>query len=240
MTNVLIILTLPETVRNRYYDHLRQTFPDLAVTMVDHPAKADPHIATADVLVTFGVQIADHADALFAKAGRLKWIQALGTGIDSLIDQPALCPDVLITNLHGIHGPAMSEAALLAMLSLSRDWPRALRNQDRQRWERWPGRLLNGKTVGILGIGAIAADLAPKCRALGMRVVGITSAKRELPALDPPYCPDHLTQPCPDLDHFVILAPYSPETRGIVGRAVLAAMKPHADLSNLAGGGAVA
>src|SRR5258708_30940827 len=138
MTNVLIILTLPEPVRNRYYDHLRQTFPDLAVTMVDHPAKADPHIATADVLVTFGVQIADHADALFAKAGRLKWIQALGTGIDSLIDQPALCPDWLITNLHGIHCPAMSQAPLLPILSLRPDWPPALRNQSRRRGERRP------------------------------------------------------------------------------------------------------
>jgi D-2-hydroxyacid dehydrogenase (NADP+) len=239
MTNVLIILTLPEAVRNRYRDHLQTTFPDLTVTLVDHPGKAGAHIGSADVLLTFGAQIGDHAEALFSQAKRLKWIQALGTGVDNLADQPALRPDVLITNLHGIHGPAMSEAALLAMLSLSRDWPRALRNQDQQRWERWPGRLLTGKTVGIFGIGAIAADLAPKCRALGMKLVGITSAKRDVPGFDRMFGRGELVDAVRELDYFVILTPYSPETRGIVGRAVFAAMKPKAYLINLARGGVV-
>ena len=174
MTNLLIILNLPEPVRNRYYDQLRTTFPQVNVTLVDHVTKADPHIGTADILLTFGAQIGEHADALMCKARRLKWIQALGTGVDNLADQPALGPDVLITNLHGIHGPAMSEAAILAMMALGRDLPRVVRNQDAHRWERWPGRLLNGKTVGIFGVGAIALDLAPKCKVLGMKVVGIS------------------------------------------------------------------
>lgn len=239
MTSVLIILTLPEPVRVRYYDHLRKTFPELTVTLVDHPGKADRHIASADVLLTFGAQIAEHADALFRKATRLKWIQALGTGVDNLADQPALRPDVVITNLHGIHGPAMSEAALLAMLALGRDLPRSVRNQDAHRWERWPGRLVNGKTVGIFGVGAIAADLAPKCKALGMRVVGISSARRKVENFDHVYGRDELTQAVREIDFFVILTPYSAETRGIVGADVLAAMKPKSYLINLARGGVV-
>ena len=239
MTSVLIILTLPEPVRVRYYDHLRKTFPELTVTLVDHPAKAGEHIASANVLLTFGAQIADYADTLFRKAVSLKWIQALGTGVDNLADQPALGPDVIITNLHGIHGPAMSEAALLAMLALGRDLPRSVHNQDARRWERWPGRLLNGKTVGIFGVGAIAADLAPKCKALGMRVVGISSAKRAVADFDAVYGRDELTTAVREIDFFVILTPYSAETRSIVGAEVFAAMKPKSYLINLARGGVV-
>ncbi len=239
MTSVLIILTLPEQVRKRYYDHLRITCPELTVTLVDHPGKADPFIASADVLLTFGAQIADYADGLFRKAAKLKWIQALGTGVDNLADQPALSPEVVITNLHGIHGPAMSEAALLAMLALGRDLPRSVRNQDRHQWERWPGRLVNGRTVGIFGVGAIAADLAPKCKALGMRVVGITSNKRKVPNFDEVYGRNELVEAVRGIDFFVILTPYSAETRGIVGAEVLAAMKPRSYLINLARGGVV-
>ncbi len=239
MTNVLIILSLPEPVRNRYYDHIRRTFPQLGVTMVDHVTKADPHIGQADVLLTFGAQIGEHADALFRKAGRLKWIQALGTGVDNLADQPALKRDVWLTNVHGIHGAAMSEAALLAMLALGRELPRVIRNQDQRRWERWPGRLLDGKTVGMFGVGAIAVDLAPKCKALGMRTVGISSAKRAVPGFDRMCGRDELAAAVHELDYFVILTPYTPETRGIVGAAVLAAMKPMSYLVNLARGGVV-
>ncbi len=239
MTNVLIILTLPEPVRNRYYEHIRRTFPQASVTMVDHVTKADAHIGAADVLLTFGAQIGDHADALFRKATRLRWIQALGTGVDNLADQPALGPEVWLTNLHGIHGAAMSEAALLAMLALSRELPRAVRNQDHGLWERWPSRLLDGKTVGMFGVGAIAVDLAPKCKALGMTTVGISSAKRAVPGFDRMFGRDELPAAVRDLDHFVILTPYTPDTRGIVNAAVLSAMKPTSYLVNLARGGVV-
>jgi len=239
MTSVLIILTLPEPVRNRYYEHIRRAFPQAAVTMVDHVTKADAHIGAADVLLTFGAQIGEHADGLFRKAARLKWIQALGTGVDNLADQPALGPEVWLTNLHGIHGAAMSEAALMSMLALSRELPRAVRNQDHGLWERWPARLLDGKTVGMFGIGAIAADLAPKCKALGMTTVGISSAKRTVPGFDRMFGRDELLAAVRDLDHFVILTPYTPETRGIVNAAVLAAMKPSSFLINLARGGVV-
>jgi phosphoglycerate dehydrogenase-like enzyme len=239
MTNVLIILTLPEPVRNRYYEHIRRTFPQAAVTMVDHVTKAEAHIGAADVLLTFGAQIGEYADGLFKKATRLKWIQALGTGVDNLADQPALGPEVWLTNLHGIHGAAMSEAALMAMLALSRELPRAVRNQDLGLWERWPARLLDGKIVGMFGIGAIAADLAPKCKALGMTTVGISSAKRAVPGFDRMFGRDELLAAVRDLDHFVILTPYTLETRGIVNAAVLSAMKPTSCLINLARGGVV-
>lgn len=239
MKNVLIILNLPQPVRNRYCDHIRKTFPELSVAMVDNVSKADPYIGTAHVLLTFGAQIGEHADALFKKAAQLEWIQALGTGVDNLADQPSLRQSVWITNVHGIHGAAMSEAALLAMLALSRDLPRVTRNQDRHRWERWPGRLLDGKTVGMFGVGAIALDLAPKCKALGMTTVGITSAKRSVDGFDRMYGRGDLISAVRDLDYFVILTPYTPETRGIVGPAVLAAMKRTSYLINLARGGVV-
>ncbi len=239
MTNVLIILTLPEPVRNRYRDGIRKAFPELAVTLVDHVSKADAHIAEADILITFGPQLENRGDELMRKAGRLKWIQALGTGVDNLVDLPSLRREVLLTNLHGIHGPAMSEAALLAMLALSRDLPRVVRNQDSRAWDRFPGRLLHGKTVGIFGVGAIAADLAPKCKALGMTVAGITSTKRPVPGFDRLYGRDELLRAVPEFDYFVLLTPYSADTHGIVGREVLAAMKPRSYLINLARGGVV-
>jgi phosphoglycerate dehydrogenase-like enzyme len=236
MTQILILLTLPEKVRMRYYEHIRTRFPGVSVNLVDHHTKVDPHIGSADVLVTFGPMMADH---VLAKAANLKWIQALGTGIDGIVDQPSLRRGVLVTNMHGFHGAPVSEAALMSMLALSRDLPRSLRSQRERKWVRFPASLIRGKTVGIFGVGAIAGELAPRCKAMGMTVVGISSAKRPVAGFDRMFGRDELVAAVRDVDYLVLLTPYTTETHHIVNAAVFAAMKAGSYLVNLARGGVV-
>jgi D-2-hydroxyacid dehydrogenase (NADP+) len=236
LERVLLLIALPERVRNTYRDALCAAFPQLQFDLVEHHSKVGPYIANADALITFGPML---ADGVFERARRLKWVQALGTGVDGICDRPALPAQVLVTNMHGIHGNAMAEAALMLMLALSRQLPRSLAFQAGHRWERFPARLLQGKTVGILGVGAIAETLAPICKALGMRVVGISSAPRALPGFDLMRARDDLPQAAADLDFLVLLTPYSPATHGLVGAAVLAALKRECYVINLARGGVV-
>lgn len=236
MTRLLILLTLPPDVTADYHQRLRRLFPELTIDLVDHHTKAVPLAGEADVLLTFGPML---SDAVLAQARRLRWIQALGTGVDNLVDLPSLRPEVIVTNLHGIHGPPVSEAALGAMLALSRNLPSVLANQQQQRWAKLPNRLLHGKTVGILGVGVIAEALAPKCKAFGMQVIGISSAQRPVPGFDRMHPRDDLPGIAGALDYLVLLTPFTAATRGIVNAAVFAAMKPTSYLINLARGGVV-
>jgi phosphoglycerate dehydrogenase-like enzyme len=236
MTNLLILLTLTPEINNQYRDRLKAKFPELDIAVVDHHSKVGPHIGTADILLTFAPRLTD--DVLRA-GSNLKWVQALGTGVDNLIDQPSLRKDVIVTNVHGIHGPPVSEAAIASMLALARDVPAAVRAQDARQWRRWPAKLLHNKMVGIFGIGAIAAELAPKCKAFGMRVVGISSTPRDVAGFDRMFARDDLVIAVRDLDFFVLLTPLTNETRGIVDAKVFAAMKPTSFLVNLARGGVV-
>ena len=233
---VLILLTFPEPIRNVYRDGLAEAFPQLKIDMVDHHSKVDPYIGEANILVTFGAHMADH---VLEKATNLKWIQALGTGVDGIVDSPALRDGVIVTNLRGLHGASVSESVLAAMLALSRNIPRAVRSQDAGRWDRFPVELVKGKTVGVLGVGVIATELAPRCRALGMKVIGITSSPRSVPGFDRMVSRDELLDVAGELDHLVLLIPYTSETHGIVGSAVLKRMKRSAFLINVARGGVV-
>ena len=183
MTNVLLLLALPEKFRQFYNTELRRDFPQANFIAVDHVSKAEPHLADMDVLVTFGPHLLDRAEHVFRSATRLKWVQAMGTGVDNIAEIATLRKDVLLTNIHGIHGTPMSEACLAAMLCLAREVPRLIRNQDQHRWERFPCALLDGRTAGIFGVGAIAEALAPKLKAMGMRVVGISSSPRAVPEI---------------------------------------------------------
>ncbi|MEP6751309.1 MAG: D-2-hydroxyacid dehydrogenase [Candidatus Dormiibacterota bacterium] len=233
---LLILLTFPEPIRNVYRDGIVKAFGELDVDVVDHHSKVGPYIGSADILVTFGAQMADH---VLEKAANLKWIQALGTGVDGIVDSPALRDGVIVTNLRGLHGASVSEAVLGSMLALSRNLPRAVRSQDAGRWDRFPVELVKGKTVGILGVGVIATELAPRCQALGMTVIGITSGPRTVAGFDEMVARDDLLEVVGRLDHLVLLTPHSPQTHGIVGRAVLERMKRSAFLINVARGGVV-
>ncbi|MGH7762088.1 MAG: NAD(P)-dependent oxidoreductase [Candidatus Dormibacteraceae bacterium] len=202
---LLLLLAFPEPVRNQYRDRLAASFPELEIVAVDHHSKVEPHIADAEILMTFGAHMADR---VLESGVNLKWIQALGTGVDGIADSPALRDGVLVTNLRGLHCGSVSEAALTFMLALARNLPRSVRSQAAGRWDRFPVALLTGATVGILGVGVIAEELAPRCKALGMRVIGITSGIRELPGFDLMRSRSELLDVVPELDYLVLLTPY--------------------------------
>ena len=236
MVNILVLLTLPEPIRSQYRDRLRKRFPEVAIDLVDHHSKVGPYIATTDALVTFAPMLSAH---VLASATRLKWVQALGTGVDNLIDQPTLREDVIVTNVRGIHGAPVAEAALAGMLALARGLPRALRAQNERQWQRFPAQLLHDKTVGVFGVGQIAEALAPKCKVLGMRVVGVTSAPRQVPGFDLMHRREKLAEVVGDFDFLVLLTPLSAATRNSINAGIFAAMKPTSYLINLARGGVV-
>jgi phosphoglycerate dehydrogenase-like enzyme len=236
MSNILILTEVQEAMRARYKAMLLERFPQLTINVVGHHNDVGPYIADTDILLCFSPPMADH---VVRDAPRLKWIQALGTGVDNIIDLPSLSKEVLVTNVRGIHGAPVSEATIAYMLSLARDLPRASVAHDKGQWERWPAALLAGKTVGILGVGLIAEYLAPICKALHMTVVGISGSPREAKGFDRMAHRDDFVKVVPELDFLVALAPLTAETRGIVGAKVFAAMKPTAYLVNVARGGVV-
>jgi phosphoglycerate dehydrogenase-like enzyme len=238
MPRLLILLTLPPDVIEQYRARLARAFAEIAIEVATTADQANTALPQADMLLTFG-QVMKNLKLDFAGAAKLKWVQALGTGLDGITDQPALNPGVTVTSLHGIHGTPVSEAALAAMLALSRDLPAFVRAQDGRQWKRWPAKLLHDKTVGILGVGVIAAALAPKCKAMGMTVVGISSAPREIAGFDRMHPVAELLDVVPALDHLVLLTPYSAATHRMIDARVFAAMKPSAYLTNLARGGVV-
>ena len=165
---VLILLRSPETIRRQYHDGITRAFPDLKVTLVDNVAKAElSHLADAEIIITHGPHLEERAGFVLGNAPKLRWVQGIGTGVDNIADRRELRDEVMVTCIQGVHGAPMSEAAMCAMLALSRKLPRSMANKAAHKWENWPSRTLDGKTVGILGVGLIAeamATVAPERR----------------------------------------------------------------------------
>ena len=237
MTQVLLLLNMPEKLRNAFHSVLSAGFPQVTFHVAENAERADPFLAGSEVLMTHGPYLSTRADHILGNMPRLRWVQGTGTGMDNIIDRPALPAEALVTNMRGAHGPQMSEAAIGSMIALSRRIPQSIRNQDKHVWERWLPGIIHGKTVGILGVGVIAEALAPRCKALGMQVIGISSTVRETEGFDKMVPMTDLLKVVGELDHLVLLTPLTDATRNIVNAEVLAAMKPGSYVINLARGG---
>jgi D-2-hydroxyacid dehydrogenase (NADP+) len=224
------MLILDESAED-YKRALEKDFPELVI----HASTLEKFVASSiermDILFTGKIP-----DELLRKASRLQWIQAKTTGVDALINLPSLGKEVLLTSARGIHGPQMSEMAVLLMLSLNRRFRQVFQNQDRKAWVTWPQKLLCKKTVGILGVGVVGEAIAAKCKAFGMLVYGIDPVRRDVEAVDLFLGPEEMHRIIGDLDFLVVAVPNTPQTRRMIDATVLSAMKPTAFLLNLGRG----
>ena len=217
-----------------YCEHLAKLFPAVTFHGVHNAAEATPLIGGVDVIMGLGHHI---PPALIAAAPKLKWVQALTTGTETLTAPGVLAPHVLLTSTRGIHGPQMSEMAFLHMMALARDFRKLQRNQAEGKWEQWAQPILEGKTIVIVGLGLLAEHLAERCKLFGMTVIGVSNGRGDLPFFDEVHPRGELVKLAGRADFLMLLVPYSPETHHLIGRDVLAAMKPTAIMVNLARGG---
>lgn len=208
-------------------EYLTATTPEAALALA-----RGPQGASIEVLVALAPKITPE---LTQALPGLKWVQALTTGVDNLA---GLNTSVALTNCHGIHGPQMSELAVLLMMASARGFARMHDNQRSTTWERWPQPLLEGKTACLIGVGAIAQHLAGVLNALGMRVTGITG-REDVPGFAKLYDKSQMATALSETDFVIVLTPYTPGAPPVIDAAALAAMPPRAHLVNLSRGGCV-
>jgi len=189
---------------------------------------------------------AGHLDPQAALAlPRLRWYQQWGAGAEWVLEHPEIRDrDLVVTNVSGVHAVPISEHVLAMMLALARRLPEAVRAQDRHQWVRggWsqPIMELAGKTLLVVGLGAIGARLARLAAALDMQVIGVRrDPERPVPGVERVVGPDALDAVLPEADLIVLTVPLTPETRHLIGAAELALMKPSALIFNVGRGGTI-
>jgi phosphoglycerate dehydrogenase-like enzyme len=218
----------------RYAELVRVPKRGVSVHIAATPSEAAGAIADAEILYAW-----KFPPQLYAKAGRLKWLQVMGAGVDWAL-VPELPPHVQITRAPGVFGPWMAEYVVAWCLWVTQ---RLKPYRDAQRQRRWDDHVLpdrlGGKTLTIVGLGDIGRDIARAARGLGMRVLGVSRRGRPVREATKMYPVAAMARALREADFVVLLLPLTPETRGIIGAEALAAMKPIAWLINIARGAVV-
>ena len=196
----------------------------------------EARIGDADVLVVSGMWRND----LAPKAAKLRFIQSISAGVDQYDKEVLAAHGIRLASAQGANANAVSEHGMALILAIARRIPEAVRNQEKRFWRGMIGDLtrredeLGGKTLLVVGIGRIGGRLA---RAFDMRVIGVRrdpSAGAE--GADEIHGVDALPSLWGRADIVALTCPLTPQTTGLVNAAALAAMKPGAQLVNLARG----
>jgi len=196
-------------------------------------------IAEADVLVCSGLW----NNALPAMAPRLRFVQSCSAGTDQYDRAVIAAAGIRLASAQGCNANAVSEHAIAQILAILRRLPEARDNQARKFWRGMMGDFARredeagGKTVIVVGTGRIGGRIARICKALDMQVIGV---RRDPSAgangADEVHSFQNLPALLPRADFVVLACPLTDETRGLIGAAALAAMKPTAHIVNVARG----
>jgi len=177
--------------------------------------------------------------ALMERLPRLKMISNFGVGYDSIDIAAARARDIRVTNTPNVLNDAMAEITIGLMIALARRIPQADRYVRAGKWPSGAFPLqseLNGKTVGMVGLGRIGAEIAIRCQAMKMRVVYHARSRR-------PHSPyvyySKLADMARDVDWLVVITPGGAATEGLIDAEILAALGSRGYLVNMARGSVV-
>ncbi|MGH7368035.1 MAG: D-2-hydroxyacid dehydrogenase [Candidatus Rokuibacteriota bacterium] len=213
-----------------YADLIRLPSRAFRVHVASTPEGAAAPAADAEIFYCWGPP-----RPLLASAKRLRWIQCMGAGVERLL-VPEVPASVRITRVAGIFGPWMAEYTLGWCLWITQRMDGFRASQRQRRWEPVDPIPLRGRTLCVVGLGDIGRSVASAARALRMRVVGVTRSGRAFRDAERVYRTRALGAALARADFVVLTLPLSAQTRGLLGPAELAAMKPAAWLINIARG----
>ena len=219
---------------------LRASFPQITFApayTVEEQLREIP-----DAEVQFG-QLSGEA---FQKAGKLRWFQFIGAGFDYILrESPELVEsDVVMTNAPGTHAIAMADHAFAMVLAFAHRVPELIDDQRAHRWDiqKYRGRMMElpGTTMGIVAMGEIGKAIAQRAPGFGMDVYAV-----DVRQMDPPFGVREVwgVTRLDDLlavsDWFVVTAPRTDATRGMIGRREIERLKPGAHVIALSRGGII-
>lgn len=174
---------------------------------------------------------------LLAAAPRLRWVHAIGAGVEDLLIPELVASPIVVTNSRGVAAVPVAEHVFALLLAFTRELPTCFREQQRHRWGVIRGDDLEGKTLGIVGFGAIGEAIARRAKAFDLRVIASRQTRAEASQyVDVLLPPEELHLMLEEADVVVIVAPLTRHTAGLFGEREFRAMKPSALLINVGRG----
>jgi len=173
-------------------------------------------LASASVLVTYRWE--DHY-----LVSSLRWIQSLSAGVDQFPLDRLADAGVVLTSARGVNAPAVAEHAFALLLALTRGVGASVRRAGE--WRPLLGEEIGGRTMAVVGLGAVGEEVARRAAAWGLRVVGVKRRPDDYRGVaERVVGPDRLGDVLAEADIAVVALPETAETRRVIDARALRAL----------------
>lgn len=170
---------------------------------------------------------------------KLRWVQTMTVGMDSWLSRDDLRDDITLTCARGIHRIQMPESVIGAMLYITRPFMDTTANNLAHKWVRSAPEPIAGKTLGILGVGTVGAEIARKAAAFEMNIIGTRKSGEPIAHVNKIYSPEETDAVLEQSDFVLTLLPVTAETRDFMNAACFSKMKESAWYLNFTRGDVV-
>ncbi len=213
---ILLLHFKPDELPPGLLDQVRAVAPGVEVVVTDDPKRIAELLDQVEIVAGGGPY------APFVQGKRLRWIQQWGAGADWLERAPeAAQAGFTLTTVSGVHAIPITEHIFAFLLAFARQLPKAFRDQQRHEWNHHGFEdvfELHGKTLLLVGVGAIGEQAAKVGCALGMRVMGVRRhPEQQADCVAEMFASEQLPALLPQADFVVLTVPLTAETRGMIG-----------------------
>ncbi|MCR8634822.1 D-2-hydroxyacid dehydrogenase [Paenibacillus radicis (ex Xue et al. 2023)] len=170
------------------------------------------------------------------EAASVQWVQSTGAGIDSLVSDRTIPQNVVLTRIVDQFGGMISEYVFAYLLLHCKDIPRLLSAQANREWDKFSPGSLEGKVIGVAGLGSIGVEIVKKARAFHMKVHGLSLSGKNADIVDRHFTAADWKTFVSELDYLILTLPLTNETRHVINRDILLSMKSNACLVNVGRG----
>jgi phosphoglycerate dehydrogenase-like enzyme len=198
------------------------------------PRKAKP--STEQLTRTEVLMAAAVPPGLLPAMPHLRWAQAMTAGVEGWIGLPDLPENLTLTCARGTHRESMPENIIGALFYVAKPYAAAVENQKHSRWVQIVPQPLTGKTLGILGLGAIGQEVARIAAVLGMRVIGTRRRPEPMADVAEVLPADRTPEVLAQSDFLLLLLPATQQTTNFINAERLGMMKSSAWLLNFGRG----
>lgn len=226
-------------VHREQYESVLARYPDVAerirTTWGHDQDNYRDNAKTAEAMITYRFP----KDSLRTDAPNLKLLQILGAGVDYLLPLDWVPEGVTMLTNSGAHVPKAAQSGLMTLLMLNSRMPELAWSHRAHKWNRVFTSTLEGKTLLVVGAGAIGGGVAEHAKKFGMHVLGIRRSGSPHPAVDEMHRPEALHALLPRADFVMLNTALTEETRFLMGAREFALMKKGAAFVNMSRGGLV-
>ena len=186
-------------------------------------------MANSDILLTWNFPTSN----LKKIAPNLKWIHCVSAGVEHLLPLDWMFDGLVLTNSSGVHSKKAGEYGLMSVLMLQNHMTKIITNQKSKKFISLFSNPIAGKTIVVVGTGALGSSMIKLVVPLGANIIGVNRKGRAVEGCSKVVTTDKIDSVLAEADILYLALPETPETKNLINRKRLDLLKPSCGIVNI-------